>query len=404
MAEYEDALVVHHDLQGLSDRALPGHAVFRQSASGRGHPASLAMLGSKEEQVRLSQEEFDVFQDRNMEQTNGYSGWTSHARASFTHMISYGSVLDSCPCGCRKFPPSPHRLIRDGVRGFYVVSAFDSQFRHLTTQEAALFLTISASIHFENEKLGLTLLGQCAAPEQAVWVLAHLNILRGIWCDPTACLQAWLMRVLRSFHAVAPYPQASPTKQLQVWGQHAEIFEEIAVQPGATILDLRIAKVKLAGYGSRAHVLDALGVLPDEARVQTSVMSGAYVVVTGSKAQKRRLDGRVMQFEIIVDQTEIIQTMKVGMQLFEIFATMGIEVLPGSMRDDHGHRWMGDERPLQDLFITQFQYRGCERSFSLSGASLDQIARRRLWQPSGVKWALMTGIQTIGCSWHFSGI
>ena len=72
--------------------------------------------------------------------------------------------------------------------------------------------------------------------------------------------------------------------------------------------------------------------------------------------------------------------------MFEFFLGLGIEVLPGSMIDDQGCVWSGDERPLQDVNIIEFKYRangldptvGLMDNFGLSDTCIDQVARKLL--------------------------
>ena len=134
-----------------------------------------------ETQVKLTEEEFQVYNDPR------FGSDQRHLRADCTCpciLHSYGSVLEVCPCGCRLHPLSGFRLERDGVRGFYVQSEVDQAWRYLTTYEAALLLTVPASVWFPAQKLGLALLGQCAAPAQAIWTLAHFVIVRDFHAIP----------------------------------------------------------------------------------------------------------------------------------------------------------------------------------------------------------------------------
>lgn len=124
-----------------------------------------------ERQVQLTEEEYKVYMDPRFGSDQRF---LRSDKACPCILHSYGSVLEACPCGCRSHPLAFHRLERDGVRGFFVQSSADQRLRYLTTKEAALLLTVPATIDFANEKLGLALLGQCAAPVQAVWTLGHL--------------------------------------------------------------------------------------------------------------------------------------------------------------------------------------------------------------------------------------
>ena len=353
---------------------------------------------SIESQVLLTADELRIFGDARY---GTDQRWLRADKPCPCLLHSYGSVLDKCPCGCRAHPLASYRLVRDGVRGFYVLSAETSQARYLTTKEAALFLTVPATIEFDSEKLGLSLLGQCAAPAQAVWTIAQLHRLLGLPCDPEGSLRWWLMATLRSFHASAPFPCAEPFTRIQLWGKQMECINQFSVHNGATIKDLKHAEQKLAGYGMKIQIMDSMGVLPDHALLQQSALGGDYMVIASEKAQRKKLEAQMIQVLIQGDEKQLQLEAPVGTHLFEIFQHLGIEVLPGSIQDADGQCWCGDERPLHDLIITRFQYRayglsakiGLEHSFGLSDTCLDMVSRRILkgmavsvvhWMPAAI--------------------
>ena len=80
---------------------------------------------------------------------------------------SYGSVLQACPCGCRG-PFSKIRLMRDGVRGYYIIGR-NGQARFLHATEATFLCSLRPSMIFPaGPRSSLCLVGQCAAPLQAL--------------------------------------------------------------------------------------------------------------------------------------------------------------------------------------------------------------------------------------------
>ncbi|CAJ1345248.1 unnamed protein product [Effrenium voratum] len=93
-----------------------------------------------------------------------------------TILHSYSNALQTCPCGCRQRPFCRDRLLRGGLRGFYVISQVLDTPRYLHVQEAALMLTIPLTMKYPGDaRTGLCLLGQSAAPLQVLWVAAaHL--------------------------------------------------------------------------------------------------------------------------------------------------------------------------------------------------------------------------------------
>ena len=92
-----------------------------------------------------------------------------------TILHSYSNALQTCPCGCRH-SPFCRDLLRGGLRGFYVISQVLGTPRYLHVQEAALMLSIPLTMKYPGDaRTGLCLLGQSAAPLQALWVAT-------VWC------------------------------------------------------------------------------------------------------------------------------------------------------------------------------------------------------------------------------
>ena len=88
---------------------------------------------------------------------------------------SYSTALQACPCGCRETGFNPQRQLRDGVRGFYIVSMLTGKHRWLHPREAALFCGLDPKMQLPDDlRAGLCLVGKCASPLQAAWMSAHL--------------------------------------------------------------------------------------------------------------------------------------------------------------------------------------------------------------------------------------
>ena len=97
-----------------------------------------------------------------------------------TMLHSWANVFTACPCGCRSWPLSNHRLQQGGARGFGLVSSKTLQVRHLHPEEGALLCTVPLQYRFpEPPRAALCLLGQIAAPLQVLWIqaqfLTHLH-------------------------------------------------------------------------------------------------------------------------------------------------------------------------------------------------------------------------------------
>ena len=115
---------------------------------------------------------------------------------------SYGHALDSCPCGCRGLF-NPLRLLKDGLRGFFIWGAQLQDYRFLHPAEAALLCTVPPATTFPSPtRAGLCLVGQCAAPLQAVWILAHVQTFWNSPCfaSPQMALGSYQTFLLRQAH------------------------------------------------------------------------------------------------------------------------------------------------------------------------------------------------------------
>ena len=119
---------------------------------------------------------------------------------------SYGNVLMKCPCGCRQGPFSEARLLRDGVRGFYIISMITGEERWLHPREAALLCGLDPQMILPQDlRSGLCLVGQCASPLQAAWIGAHLiDMTQGTTGTPRSTHALYKMWLLRQAHGMIP--------------------------------------------------------------------------------------------------------------------------------------------------------------------------------------------------------
>ena len=149
-------------------------------------------------------------------------------RLLFSHSIaptmlhSYGSPLAACPCGCRSQGFTIDALASKGLRGFGILSRVLETPRYLHPQEAGLLCTLPVQRkHLPNLKAALCLIGQIAAPLQALWVLLQV--------------QQW-------FGALASGPEPDPVAllcrfkhDLRVRGRHAWLVPSVC-QGGPLLL------------------------------------------------------------------------------------------------------------------------------------------------------------------------
>ena len=153
-----------------------------------------------EAELQLDEEELMLFRNKD------YGRDERHLRIDCPApciLHSYGSVLRDCPCGCRrKFTLG--RLQRDGIRGYYVIGCNGKE-RYLHVSEAAYLCTLPPSMVFPHgPRDSLCLVGQCAAPIQALWMLGNFMEHTGNNIHGTALntLQHYQTYLFRDAHGV----------------------------------------------------------------------------------------------------------------------------------------------------------------------------------------------------------
>ena len=202
-----------------------------------------------------------------------------------TFLHSYGHGLLDCPCLCRKrFTES--RLVSGGLRGFGIQSEVLKAPRFLHCQEVAFLQTVPASTKFASGRSELVLLGQIAAPLQALWVLHPL-------------LQA-LAPVEHPLHqksaetCLTEYVEALFVDRHDSWcWSDTRLDRHVALDcvnlPGSdcsflrvgpcTASDLLRAESIFLSWGEKAALMDGSRAVPDAALIQSTGFYGPYRLV-----------------------------------------------------------------------------------------------------------------------------
>ena len=254
---------------------------------------------------------------------------------------SYGVVLQACPCGCRDSGFAPARLLDGGIRGFYVTSMVTGKKRFLHVKEAAVLCGIDPTFQFPNEGRGsLCLVGQCASPIQAMWMLAqffqHSN---KETVNPLLYLTAYTMDMLRAIHGGFNYRNSNAVMRYVIEEQQTNMCispdvtvgnlrtaesklqekqVEMRIGPNATVGDFRTAENKLQDWGSQTHVCDELGRLPDQHVLQTEAVLGSYRMEITAKKQRRSPPSQPISVTFSTPQTMGCHDVQPGQFLFEI--------------------------------------------------------------------------------------
>ena len=172
------------------------------------------------------------------------------AQPAPTALHSYGCALAACPCGCRSAGLSETRLLRDGLRGFAIVSARLGCLRHIHPQELGFLNGVHASFVFpKSPRAALCLIGQVASPLQALWIFLHVAkwaaIEKGLSSPPDAAqvLEVFKGHLLRQKAFTWVLPAMLSPRAIKV--EDAQGAFEIRVTKPVKASDIVEAQAKL---------------------------------------------------------------------------------------------------------------------------------------------------------------
>eukprot|EP00435_Cladocopium_sp_Y103_P070672 s642_g35.t1 len=299
-------------------------------------------LWSEEEEaiLQLTEEEPRYFHD----ETYGTDlRWLRQEDLCPCILHSYSSALTACPCGCRKTGFHPDRLLRDGIRGFFVFSRRTNKPRWLHPREAALLCGLDPRMHLpDHPKEGLCLIGQCASPLQASWVGSHLlDLVNGTSGSPFVTLQHHRMWLLRQAQGLVG----------QVPRNHLEVIDAIegnSIQVKLTealqVHSLLQAERRLHGEGAVRAIHDLYGRLCPDYEMAGGPVAGHFVLVSREKKQKRHREPGAIEVTVMIKPqtsmtTNYTKEYQAGVFVFELFST-----IPGMPRIKHYGIMDSDER------------------------------------------------------------
>eukprot|EP00435_Cladocopium_sp_Y103_P060366 s2_g22.t1 len=152
---------------------------------------------------------------------------------------SWGNQVTACPCGCRAFGLSKHRLETKGLFGLLVRSAPDAQgqtfVRHVHPNESMALNAFDPMLDFGPDvRLTLCAVGQLASPLQSAWVFGTIaaQIDRSqfgqILFSPLAQVQAfrsWLLMRCRQVWSpeVEPIQDANLLSLMSFWNDFRDL-------------------------------------------------------------------------------------------------------------------------------------------------------------------------------------
>ena len=302
---------------------------------------------------------------------------------------SYSTVFQGCPCGCRQHPFSTHRLLRDGVRGFFLISMLTGKARWVHPRGAALLCGLNPQMKLPKDpRAALCLIGQCASPLQAAWIGAHLiDALNGTSGTPGMANTLYKMWLLRQAHGM--YPKRI-TQPLQIVDESEGVPFEVKLKHHTKVGELLSAEERLHGEGCLRGLCDLYGRLHDDYDITHGAIVGDLVLQHRVKKQRKAQDLQLVYVTVQDHSGNNLFAAEVssGTQVFEIMQKVPNlpRIYHKEIMDDDGNSWRLDERirvPVnfvkyrfaQDLFGAG--HMGTART-GLGSGCIDKTARRML--------------------------
>ena len=284
-----------------------------------------------------------------------------------TFVHSMGVALGACPCGCRSAGLSLEFLRSGGFRGFGVVSEVVQGPRFPHPCEAALLNSLPpAFLHSSDMRAALSMVGQLAAPLQALWVTQHLQCNADLAfavpssSTPMQAIHNFKQLLLCQQRDFWPVPSLWASDQVQL--RQDGCRDVLRVSPPATVGALIQANVSLQGHGCRVEVRDNDRVLPLQAFLH-GVESGAeYELVVTAKAQALVSEAPELQLVLLASDGVHVRSFPARTTLR---AACRVLMLPPeiSVRDACTGLELDRDRPQSGMLVVD-----CRRRFWAEGS------------------------------------
>ena len=271
-----------------------------------------------------------------------------------TFLHSYGHGLLDCPCQCRRrFTES--RLLESGLRGFGIISMVNQRPRFLHCQEVAFLQTVPASTTFLPGRPELVLLGQMAAPLQAIWIL--LPLLRAfapvghplVSQLPETFLCDYVEHLFVSRHDTWCWHDTRMDRHVSL--DHADLpqIDHSFLRIGTCqAVELLRAESIFLSWGERVELHDGARRVPDAAFIQSTGYYGPYRLVKKQKCSRDTPHDGLVFILLVYGEHQHFSFLPVGSFLFQALwdNDLSTEI---SIRDEWGNLVKPDLR----LFVNQ---------------------------------------------------
>ncbi len=283
-----------------------------------------------------------------------------HQRPCPCILHSYSFSLSACPCGCRTHPFSEARLRTAGLRGFFVHDETSGKARYLHVKEAALLCTVDPLMDFgSSAREKLCLIGQVAAPLQAMWVGTFLQeALNLLQESRETMVMRFKWHLLR--RAIQAWPDWQPDS-IQLYDEQCNNWICLQSSHRPKVADILLAEQRLHHAAMTHHLKDQWGLLPRKAFATASHIANPLMLHSTPKRQCRALPTGILQHRILCwhDDDLLLKTVQLpsGCFVFEVFATVNIWVALTGIKDEHDRLWRSDDRLHEPTTFTAYMSR-----------------------------------------------
>ena len=282
-------------------------------------------------------------------------------------------------------------------------------------KEAALLCTVDPLWNFgPSSKHGLCLIGQVAAPLQALWVgtflLESLNLLQ---CPRDQLIYQFKWHLLR--RATYAWPSLA-TPGAMVYDAYWSTWIQLSTPTQTSLSEMLMAEHRLHHDAMILKFQDAWETLSSKAYLSTSVLTGPLILTRTPKRQRLLREPMQLTHQVPVwkDDDLLLQsiTLPAGSFLFELFAAIGCVVQLEGIQDIHEGSWRADDRLWHPIVIASYRSRdapayqasGMKLHGGITDLCLDATAQRllALKHQAGVLWisASLTTDLFHQLNWH----
>ncbi len=345
-----------YDLQPMTDLPIDGNLQRLEQL----FPQWTSWPDSEMEELYVPEEHMEKFQN---ELYGNDHRRLQQQRPCPCILHSYSFGLSACPCGCRMHPFSEARLRMAGLRGFFVHDEQSGCARYLHVKEAALLCTVDPLMDFgPSVREKLCLIGQVAAPIQALWVGSFLLEALGLQQDPReVMIKRFKWHLLR--RAVQAWPEWAPFV-MQIYDEYHSTWLMVHTPHRQAVMDLLMAEHRLHHEAMIYRLKDCWGMLPRKAYAVPSNVTCPLSLQRTPKRQCRDLPSTDLHHRVLYWNGEDLQLRTVllpaGSFVFEVFQALNIWVALTGIYDENNQAWRSDDRLRTATTFTTYETRAAD--------------------------------------------